>query len=216
MGQSVTKRPILGCMVVAVVFASSAALVWADDIYPPPWQRGGPRTTYQGWTFSTDANPTAPDEQVLNPYGVPLATIVGGAWSQFEDNHVGVWSLLTTDSFIDVPIPNAPDHPDWNKSVWTQLTWAPEPLGTSGAPSIFVDGIESQLVETIPLHDSWLQSTWLTTLPYNPELETLHITGLVDVGEIVVDTRCIPEPSTLVLLTMSVFGIAAFVWRRRS
>jgi hypothetical protein len=107
-----------------------------------------------------------------------------------------------------VPINNAPDHPDWNKNVWLQLTWSPE---QSLTPSVFVDGLPSQLIETIPLHDSWLQSTWEVVLPYNPQFETVHITGAVDVGELVVDTQCIPEPVTLSLLALS--GLAML--RRR-
>ena len=103
-----------------------------------------------------------------------------------------------------MPIPNAPDHPEWNKLVWTQLTWSPEQTGT---PSVSVDGVLSQLQETVPLHDSWYQSTWLTTLPYNPQSETVHVTGLIDVGELVVDTKCVPEPSTVALLALGAFGL---------
>jgi hypothetical protein len=212
------KRSILVCMTLAVVFGGSVALVFADDTFPPPWQRGGDRTTYQDWTFGTSNNPLPPDVDNVNPYGKPSATILDGVWANFHDNHVGVWSLLADDSYINVPIPNAPDHPDWNKLVWTQLTWSPEqsPNGEVGSPSVFVDGLQSQLQETVPLHDSWFQSTWFTTLPYNPRSETVHITGFIDVGELVVDTKCaVPEPCSLALLAMGAIGLAAFVWRRK-
>ena len=48
-------------MTVAVVFGCSVASVKADDLYPPPWTRGGPGTTYQAWDFGTIANPVVAD-----------------------------------------------------------------------------------------------------------------------------------------------------------
>jgi len=196
-------------MAVAVVFGCSVALVRADNIYPPPWQRGATNTTYQDWTFADATNPTPPDRGIENPYGSPMATIVNGNWEQYYDNHVGAWDL-GADSFIDVLIPNVKDHREWNKELWTQLTWQGD------MPNVLVDGQLGQLIETDPLPGTnWVHGTWSTILPYNPPEETMHITGITHLGEIVVDTRCVPEPSTFVLLAMGAFGLAAFVWRRK-
>jgi hypothetical protein len=212
LGAPLMKRWILVCLFMMIVFGSSVALTWADDLLPPPWQRGSDRTTYQDWTFATNGNPLGPDVGIINPYGIPTATISGGTWTQYFDNHVGVWSL-GSDSFIDAPIPNAPDHPDWNKNLWIQLTWQPE-QGT--VPTILVDNLPVNLYETDQLpNTNWFHSTYSITLPYNPEKETVHLTGAVHLGEIVVDTQCVPEPSTMVMLAMGVLSLLAFGWRQR-
>jgi hypothetical protein len=205
------RTHVVICAFVMVGFLAGSVL--ADDTFPPPWQRGGDRTTYQDWNFSTSANPTPPDVQNNNSYGIPMARIFDGGWLNYgAGNHVGVWTLFGTDSYIDVPIPNAPDHPDWNKMVWTQLTWSPS-SEVGGVPIVSVDGFDSELQETIATHDGWYQSAWLTTLPYNPTFETVHITGLfISVGELVVDTKCVPEPATLSLLAL---GGLALIRRRK-
>jgi hypothetical protein len=210
LGAPVMRRWILVCLFVTIAYGSSGALTLADDILPPPWTRGDPRTTYQDWTFGTDANPVTPDVGIANPYGIPVATITNGSWAQYFDNHVGVWDLGSNSS-IDIVIPNAPDEPQWNKQLWTQMTWQGD------LPSFMVEGVAGQLVETDVLPGTnWSHSTWLTILPNNPPRETMHITGTTHLGEVVVDTQCVPEPSVLALLAMGACSLAAFVWRRRS
>ena len=83
----------LAGMTVAVVFGGLVASVRADDISPPPWLRGQPNTTYQDWTFATDANLVTPDLGMHKPNGISLATITGGVWNNLYDNHVGIWTL---------------------------------------------------------------------------------------------------------------------------
>ena len=203
---------LLVCVTLAVVFCGSVVPVWADDIYPPSWQRGGPGTTYEGWTFATDANPSAPDEGMYNPYGTPEATVTGGTWSAFYDNHVGVWTLGSSSS-IDLFIPNTPRDDTKYKNVQTQLTWDPEFVGQQ-APLVVVDGIQSAPVTTYPAGNAgWMQSVYETTLAYNPSSEDIIITGSYDLGEAVIDTQCVPEPSTFAL-AFAGLATATLLWRR--
>jgi len=210
------KQCILGCMTVAVVLGCSVASVKADDIYQPPWQRGSANTTFESWNFGTAANPSGPDMS-FNPYGTPAATISGGTWSQFYDNHFGVWTLGSGGS-IDFFIPNTPVEPTRNKVVWTQLTWQPD---NNGLPVVTVAGVVSQLVLSAPVGiGGWVQSVYETTLPFNPAAEDVVISGALpgttlDVGQVVIDTICIPEPSSLALLGMGAVSLLLYASRKR-
>jgi len=195
-------------MTVAVVLGCSVASVRADDIYPPWWQRGQPNTTLQDWTFSSDANPSAPDVALFNPNGTPHATITGtgNTWYQFYDNHNGVWALGGPSSSMDLGIPNTPYDDTKTKDVWTQITW--EPIGTNAAPVVMVNGIASSSFTNFSLgNGGWFQSVYQTTLPQNPAFEDVVITGSYALGEVVVDTICIPEPSSLALLAMGALSL---------
>ena len=108
-GGSIMKQWILVCMTVAVVFCGSAATAWADDLNPPPWERGGPGTTWQAWTFPTAASPHA-GPRILNPNGTPMITITDGNWLPIEDNHVGVWQITQPDLEHHCGSPRLPVH----------------------------------------------------------------------------------------------------------
>jgi hypothetical protein len=206
------KRYVLACLTVAAVFGCWVFSVRADDIYPPPWLRGQPNTTYQDWTFATGANPVAPDLGVFNPYGNPTATIYGATWSAFYDNHVGVWTFGFGTNSMNFHIPNAPvANPE--KEVWTQITWQ-SVYGDS--PFVSVGGRAASLVLSTPVgNGSWLQNVYETVLPFNPTSEDVIIAGFspMNFGQVVIDTICIPEPSSLAL--WAVGAAALMVFRRR-
>jgi hypothetical protein len=210
------KPYILGCMTVAVLFGCSVPSVKADDIYPPPWTRGSAGTTYQAWDFGTSANPSLADIAV-NPYGTPTATINGGTWSLFYGGHVGIWTLGASDS-IDLFIPNTPLDLTLTKFVWTQVTWQPD---AGPAPVVTVDyGSGSSVVSTLQFTASvgigdWLQSVYLADLPINPASENVVITETGDVGQVVIDTICIPEPSSLALLALGAISLLSYASRKR-
>jgi hypothetical protein len=206
------KRYILACLTVAVVFGCSLASVKADDIYQPPWLRGQPRTTFQEWTFATANNPI-PAEGLYNPYGIPTAVITGGSWQLFYDNHVGVWTLGASDR-MDFGIPNAPYDPERWKDVWIQVTWQPD-LGAQ--PIVAVDGNAATWLLTAPVgNGGWFQSVYEYVFPnYNPDFEFVSISGTIDVGQVVIDTICVPEPSSLGLLAMGALGLLYASRKRR-
>ena len=208
------KRWILVFLFALIACGSSGALTLADDINQPPWLRFVPDTTYQNWTFSSDANPSAPDDGLYNLYGSPAATITGGTWSTNFDQHVGVWTL-GADSSMSLFIPNTPADVTRHKDIQTQITW--EPNGDNAPPVVMINGIASSPMTSAPVGTgNWIQSTYETRLEFNPASEQVIITGNYHLGEVVVDTQCVPEPSTLALLAMGAFSLAAFVRRRRS
>jgi len=52
-------------------------------------------------------------------------------------------------------------------------------------------------------------------LTYNPQYEDVIITGSYNLGEVVVDTICIPEPSSLALLAMGSISLLLYASRKR-
>ena len=213
------KRYILAGVTVAVVFGGLVASVKADDLFPPPWTRGQPNTTYQDWTFGTSANPTGPDLGLYNPNGNPVATINGGLWQQFYHNHVGVWTLNVGDS-INFFVPNTAANTNNHKDVWTQVTWETD---NNGSPIVTVDGVPSTLQFSVPVggNPGWYQNVYLTTLQFNPASESVVISGSLagttfDVGQVVIDTQCIPEPSSLAMLALGALSSMLYASRKRS
>ena len=203
-------------LLLVALFIISICAALADDVQFPPWDRGGERTTYQRWEFYTDNSSPSADE-LLNPYGSPLVTLSGATWSQLLDNHVGVWSVPNS---MSIRIPNAPDHKDWTKALWVQLTWEYAP---TAAPIVRVDGVVGTLVNEVPVStpagQTWLHSTYMIALPYNPEFETVEVVGTFNLDELVIDTICtydpVPEPSGVVSMACGLGGLAALVLRRR-
>jgi len=63
----------------------------------------------------------------------------------------------------------------------------------------------------VPLGDGWFESTYTWRIPGNPLDESFTIGGTIDVDEIVIDTWCVPEAATFVLLGLG----GSLVVRRR-
>jgi len=191
---------------VGVVAASFVVpnIALADDLNPPPW-RNGPGTTFGKWEFSdNDANPL-PD--VGNyPWGLPSTTITPGLlqeWMPEWEGRFGVWPLSGD---IVTDIPNQP-LPLPFKDIWIQLTWAQQAPNTWPAVSELRFGVPATLLQEVPAGGVWFHSTYLIHLEPNPDWESILITGAVNVDEMVIDTRCFPEPTTLCLLAVGAIGL---------
>jgi len=205
---------ILASMLLPVVAA-------AHDVYIPDW-RGLDGTTYQQWRFDTPANPAVP-EVINNEYGSASASItvglMGSGWldDPMLGTQTGIWDIGGDDGQILFDIDNRPLALDY-KEIWLQVTYY-QSMG--GAPIIDAPGaqlISSQtvLIEEDIMGMGWYldQSVW--RIEPNPSHEKVILTGdpwgsVID--QIVVDTYCIPEPTSIGLLILGSF--IAFKKRRQ-
>ncbi|MCL5103730.1 MAG: PEP-CTERM sorting domain-containing protein [Armatimonadetes bacterium] len=199
----------LTLLLMAVVF--SAGYAWSDDLHPPPW-RGQPGTTFAAWEFLTP-DPNALPDQMYNPNGVPAMQIWTGIeqhWFDQWEGRIGVWPLSGA---LEVLIPNYPP-PNPYKDIWIQITWAPQVPDVTPFVKEKISGTLAQLVSQTPFPGTpWVHSVYAIRLFPNPTHEIVRIDGGIMVDELVIDTICIPEPSSLLALSGSVLALVA--WRRR-
>lgn len=181
----------------------TAVPVLADDLVPAPWRGVSPTYTFQVWTFATSANPSPPDT-VNNPFGMPSSLVTGGSWA--PDG----WTLSAVGSMA-FEIPNSPiASPE--KDIWVQITYQQvgvTPLSvtaTAGGP--VVSGNLEQLSPMIP----WMHATYSMTLSPNPPFETVTLGGEVLIGQVVIETQCVPEPGSVAWIGL---GMGILLWWRR-
>ena len=196
---------------IVLLLFTLALPAWAVDLNPPVW-RDNPRTTLQIWEFNiNDVNPM-PDDYVgpFDPQPADVKPYGTDSWLADYHGHQGVWPLSGE---VFVPIINFPESLD-EKRIWIQLTWRSkggQPAVEASADQIpWVDGY--QIGEASQLADGWYHSTYEIVLNPNPPEEMVHIYGAIYLDEMVIDTICIPEPTTVALL--SIGGLLAL--RKRS
>jgi hypothetical protein len=217
--------------VAVLVCALIAIPAFADDVIIPPW-RGLDGTTYQQWSFDDNDNPALP-EIINNPYGGAVADITLGVattgWlNEFPGvfgSKQGMWDLGYDDPCTPEIDPGSivlliddRDEPLPYKEIWIQVTYWRD---IHQAPTINVEDAayitgETVHIESGPVGGDWMldQSIWQITP--NPVEELVIVlsdpmnASIVD--QIVVDTYCVPEPVSAVLLA---FGGLALACRRR-
>jgi len=189
----------------AILLLVSVVSAFADDLNPPSW-RGQAGTTWGIWEFNTN-NPNPLPDQGYNPYGTPSTQVTPGLFQSWQPNwggRSGVWPLSGE---IWITIPNNPVANPY-KDIWVQLTWAEQATGNT--PLVLATAPEntaSSLVNQVALGGGWYHSTYSIRLYPNPNQETLLITGGINVDQLVIDTRCVPEPSSILALSAGLIGL---------
>jgi len=209
------KKLLVVLILAGILFVSSAL---ADDLNPPSW-RGQASTTFQMWEFGDD-NPVAVPDVVDNQWGLPTATIVGSfpktRWMTTDRERQGVWK---TNEWIEIFIPNTDNTaPGTFKEIYLQMTFDAGP-GFNALVVTIPDAdpmtLEPISVEQIPGSD-YSYGIWQIILEPNPTEEMIYIEPTyceLYIDEIVIDTRCVPEPTTIALLSL---GTLVFLRKKRN
>lgn len=210
----------------SVVLLAAASAAVADDIAPPAW-RGQPGSSFQAWDFLTDSTTPAP-EAADNNYGSPTALVTVGAFASgyidtyppgVTDARDGLWDLGSLGT-IDLVIPNSSrTGPNTWKDIVIQVTYYED---IQVAPVVTVPGgslvdSDTLVAQNIPGWGTFYTDVYYWHLEPNPLEEQILITSdemwgsMID--QVVVDTICMPEPTTMALLAIG--GIALLRRRRR-
>jgi hypothetical protein len=188
------------------------AVVYADDVLPPVWRGVFPdEMTYQAWEFGTPANPALP-EMCDNAFGIPLADIALGAFSEgwFDTlfgfgTRQGLWDLGGEGGSMVLEIDDTPIT-DAHKEIWCQVTYFED---IHQAPSVSVPGgylvpdlcLTRIPVDEVPTGGRWLLDRLVFRMEENPPHEQVIITSDPDWGsvidQVVVDTWCMPNPAVI-------------------
>ncbi len=208
-----------GLAILGIVSLCAPAAL-ADYLFDPPWlggEGGLGYPTYQGWEFRTDLDPTT----VNNPYGVPtLDPGATGAWEGVFEGRDGVLRFEWWDE-VNIDIPNA-DHDNPSKEVWFQITYfafggfsslSYDIAGWGGETTAFGgESIGPTILESTAAGD-WVYEAVHWVIEPNPHGETITLSSFFDdiyIDQIHIDTVCIPEPASVVLL-----AVGALVGLRR-
>ena len=224
-------KSLVNSFIVIGICCCVASSAIADDIRPPDW-RGWDKSTLQDWDYLTGDNPLGPDGDYgdQNPYGVPNCSITvsvdangnpQGYWdAESSSLRDGLWAGVLNANF------DIQNNPDENLEKWVRVQVMYREVGPHLAPSsvnMTIDGVvfDGSLTETVTLFAhgfGWKLDVWDIAGAPNPMAENVDIVfpgangGLLD--HVVIDTICIPEPATVMLLGVS--GLVALLRRRRS
>ena len=191
----------------ALAVSAICACAFADDLFPPSWRTTPPGegfTTFQSWEFGTDTNPSPPDVN-LNHFGTPVLTVHGDfpytVWKADDNGHQGVWRF---EDWMTLDVPNNPPPLDF-KEIWLQITYSAaeghDPQVYTLPPESLVESVEKTQLDAYYWHE-----TFRIIITPNPNSETIYIEPRdcsLYVDEIVLDTQCVPEPASLLLLAVS-------------
>lgn len=213
-----TSALALACATVMITGAAHAGVI------DPPWQRGGPNTTFQYWQFNTPSiNPTQWD----NPNGQPILDPHNSVW--LLDNPLspvpgtGVWCVQDGGglSFF-IPNFNRQDP----KEIFISIKYSVPSSGV-GVPDVTITGLDGSA--GVPCGPTYTPGPTpipgVSQIAYGMCMPTcssfvatirfpVGIPGSVGyIEQVAIDTRCIPAPGAAGLLALA--GLAAGRRRRR-
>ena len=203
-------------VVCIVLLLSCSAYATLSDLNPSSWRTSPPgqsTTTMQAWSFDDISNPTAP-ELVYNSFGTPTLNVSSETYLQSYMGHNGIYRY-TAIGEISMYIPNSGNNdPGTWKEIWIQIIYS-DPYGVGfEIPIATVPGYDSfARVSSQSLDNYYMLDTYSIKIIPNPpgeEIIALTIQCAMYVDEIVVDTICVPEPATIVLL-----GLAGLLIRKK-
>jgi len=207
-------------IILLAVYLGFASVSSACSVSAPDWRTdppGIPPTTYQLWTFNDNDNPAVP-EVVANDYGTPLAQLSGehyGAleWKQTYKGHEGVWYAGTLNLALEIPNQQVLQG---YKEIWVEAIFRGylDEAGVSANPQSSAVIPLGQTTTNVDCNWKKLNIGW--RIEPNPYSEVVSLSfrgcgGYVD--SVLVETACIPEPATMLLLG---FGCLALLRKRSS
>ncbi len=188
---------------------------WVENPGDPQWIGGV--TTHQRWEFAENPGyPVAMD----NPFGQPYVEL----WSAtYPDIVIGpdgateipTWHIDQDGGSLTIYVPNNP-LPNARKVIFIQLT--SDKGAMLGSPISSPGGSVSYPKPAIKHGStSWYTYTAQIDIPFNPPEEYITYTfpESTNISEVVVDTICVPEPTTLGLLLFGGGWATLRRWRGR-
>jgi hypothetical protein len=174
----------------------------------PPW-RGTQGATFQRWSFGDSSTSPSPDAGYVNPFGTPSLFIGDRAvWFATIDTYTGVWTPGTDE--MDLQIPNTPTTgAGTQKTIWIEITWkaaglvarVPDSLTVNVDPESDYTAINFTHSDT-SIGNGWFRTVEIVDIWPNPTSEWITVKGDIYIDEITIDTKCIPEPATLLLIAL--------------
>lgn len=209
------KKPAVLFLVLPVLLMFSAAALGV-----PTWRTspaGQPPTTYQQWTFDSNDSIDVVPEVSANTYGTATADIevsgdVSGiaGWKDTWLGRDGVWHGDLTKIWLTIPNRDVPDD---YKEIWIEVGFRGFLIDSAILdPTTGITALGSTVDE---LQDGWKTLTIGWRIEPNPVEETVYLAfedSGADLDYVIVDTICIPEPATLLLLLT---GVAAYRHKAR-